>query len=356
MQLKKGIKYMMDISAWIKEKIGNRKLVVWGKTSNKKSLEAIKSLEDNGLKVEYFIDSDNDKIDDKKCFFHKTIKGKKNEIYVFVVSDYYLQIYELLQEYGYREIEDYFYWKHEPVIISQTNDYMDKYGNSIVGNLKAGGVIKFKGYNSKIIIKGKLEFSGVIVVDSDVYLEIGENVRIIAEPWELYNGSNVTIGAYAKFRGPGSMYIQDDANFKFGTKATIANNYYFSISRGNKCVIGENCMISHDTIWRSNDGHTIFDLKKKQNVNSTKEINKTREIIIGDHVWIGQRSTILYNTKIESNSIVGAHSLVKGKFGNNLIVAGVPAKVIRKNITWSREKCAEYIEYENYDDEIQEEV
>ena len=55
------------------------------------------------------------------------------------------------------------------------------------------------------------------------------------------------------------------------------------------------------------------------------------------------QATILYKTKIDDESIVGAMSLVKDIILNNCIVAGVQAKVIRKNISWSRESCSENI-------------
>ena len=48
---------------------------------------------------------------------------------------------------------------------------------------------------------------------------------------------------------------------------------------------------------------------------------------------------ILKGTYISENSIIGINSLVtSNKFPANVIIAGVPAKVIKKNIDWSR-KC-----------------
>lgn len=51
-------------------------------------------------------------------------------------------------------------------------------------------------------------------------------------------------------------------------------------------------------------------------------------IEIGDNVFIGANSTILYDVKIGNNVIIGAGSLVNKDIPNNTIVAGVPCKVI----------------------------
>lgn len=51
-------------------------------------------------------------------------------------------------------------------------------------------------------------------------------------------------------------------------------------------------------------------------------------IEIGNNVFIGSRSIILPNTKIEDNVIIGAGSLVRGKVAGGGIYAGVPIKRI----------------------------
>ena len=51
-------------------------------------------------------------------------------------------------------------------------------------------------------------------------------------------------------------------------------------------------------------------------------------IEIGDNVFIGANTTVLYNVKIGSNVVVGAGSLVNKDIPDNTIAAGCPAKVI----------------------------
>jgi len=102
-------------------------------------------------------------------------------------------------------------------------------------------------------------------------------------------------------------------------------------------------MFSWNIDLRTSDEHSIFDIITGKNINSTLDICRNRTIKIGNHVWIGAGVTILYNTEIGDGSIIGTRSLVKGKIPNNCIAAGVPARVIRRNVAWSRKNMAEDI-------------
>ncbi len=51
-------------------------------------------------------------------------------------------------------------------------------------------------------------------------------------------------------------------------------------------------------------------------------------VIIGNNVFIGINSIILMGTELGNNTIVGAGSVVKGKFPPNVVIAGCPAKII----------------------------
>ena len=61
-----------------------------------------------------------------------------------------------------------------------------------------------------------------------------------------------------------------------------------------------------------------------------KEVQK-KSIIIEDGVWIGASSTIHGGAVIGNGSIIASGSVVmKGSFPENVILGGIPAKVIRK--------------------------
>ena len=95
--------------------------------------------------------------------------------------------------------------------------------------------------------------------------------------------------------------------------------------------IGNDCMFSNGISIRTSDAHTIFDS------NTEEVINKGGDIVIGDRVWICQNTTILKNTEIKNDTVIGASSLVNKKFEeSNVIIAGNPARVVKRNIKWDR--------------------
>jgi acetyltransferase-like isoleucine patch superfamily enzyme len=54
------------------------------------------------------------------------------------------------------------------------------------------------------------------------------------------------------------------------------------------------------------------------------------KIVIGNNVFIGINCTILPNTTIGNNCIVGAGSVLRGKFPDDSVIVGNPAKVVMK--------------------------
>jgi Acetyltransferase (isoleucine patch superfamily) len=94
-----------------------------------------------------------------------------------------------------------------------------------------------------------------------------------------------------------------------------------------KLVIGSNCLISWNCQILDEDFHTI-DYPDKKN-------GQSPAIIIGDHVWIGSNTSIYKGVEIGDGCVIAANSVVKTSFpGNNLLIAGNPARVVKENVTW----------------------
>jgi virginiamycin A acetyltransferase len=73
----------------------------------------------------------------------------------------------------------------------------------------------------------------------------------------------------------------------------------------------------------------IFE-KWNENVPSMDKMTFKGDTVIGNDVWIGQNSTILPGVKIGDGVIIGTESVVGSNVEPYSIVAGNPAKIIRK--------------------------
>jgi maltose O-acetyltransferase len=56
----------------------------------------------------------------------------------------------------------------------------------------------------------------------------------------------------------------------------------------------------------------------------------TKDVLIDDHAWVGARAIILKGVKVGKHAIVGAGAVVTHDVGDYEVVAGSPARLIRK--------------------------
>jgi acetyltransferase-like isoleucine patch superfamily enzyme len=112
-------------------------------------------------------------------------------------------------------------------------------------------------------------------------------------------------------------------------KISIGKNvaYYFANSNG--CYIqGINGIsIGDNTIFASG----VKIISANHNKYDYKCHDISLPISIGENCWLGANSVILPGVQIGNNVIVAAGSVVTKSFDSNLIIGGVPAKIIKNN-------------------------
>ena len=105
----------------------------------------------------------------------------------------------------------------------------------------------------------------------------------------------------------------------------------------NELQIGDKCMFS-DNIYIWGDGHSILSWPDKKVLNVPVE-----PIKIGDHCWVGEKTIITKNAQIPNDCIVGIASVLTKKFEEeHAVLAGVPARVVKHNVTWDGLPPVEY--------------
>lgn len=102
--------------------------------------------------------------------------------------------------------------------------------------------------------------------------------------------------------------------------------------------IGNNVTIAHNVCFITHDGGAGLFRKEYPG------INRFGRILIGDNVFIGRNSIILLDVKIGNNVVIGAGSVVTKDVPDNVVVAGVPAKIIN-SIEDYKEKCLQNATY-----------
>lgn len=139
-------------------------------------------------------------------------------------------------------------------------------------------------------------------------LLLRENSKIIVNgSFSIYSGSRIHINRGATLI-LGSGYINNNLNLSCFDRIEIGNNV----------AIAENLCI------RDSDNHHILD---------SAHI-KTKPIAIGNHVWIGMNVTILKGVTIGDGAIIAAGSLVNKDIPPMCLAGGVPARVIKHDVSW----------------------
>lgn len=176
------------------------------------------------------------------------------------------------------------------------------------------GRITIKGQRNKVII-GTARMLKNLVIDLS-----GNDKEIIIES----TSKNIVGLKIVSIRGDKQKVIIG-TNFGCGGCEIQMNDGSESIS------IGSDCLISWGIKMRTSDGHSVIDLESGRAVNLPKDIH------IGNHVWVGEDAKFLKGAIIPNNSVVGSFSIVTRPFTEeNCVIAGFPAKVIKKNISWDR--------------------
>jgi len=57
---------------------------------------------------------------------------------------------------------------------------------------------------------------------------------------------------------------------------------------------------------------------------------RTSPVVIGDDVWVGANAVVLRGTRIGDGSVVAAGAVVRGEVPAGVLVAGVPARVVKR--------------------------
>jgi acetyltransferase-like isoleucine patch superfamily enzyme len=156
-------------------------------------------------------------------------------------------------------------------------------------------------------------------------------MELHTEPRGVYKiGKDVVIQATAILIGDNKIEIGD---------GSWIGSYCNLRPVDHKIVIGKNVLIAQ-MVSIISDSHEYRDVNKPMKEQGIFGA----DIIIEDNVWVGCNSVILHGVRIGTGSIVSAGSIVTKNIPPYSIVAGVPAKIIKRYSF----KSKKWIKYNNF--------
>lgn len=159
-------------------------------------------------------------------------------------------------------------------------------------------------------IKGRLRlgvtWNGITHNRTSLVSKTGSRLVVNGE-FDVYEGSIIT--------------IEEGATLQLGSGYLNSNSRIYCFKG---ITIGDGVVISEEVVIRDSDNHSIL----------SDDYEMSKPISIGNHVWIGFRAAILKGVTVGDGSIIAAGAIVTKDVPPNCLVAGVPAKIIKRNIEW----------------------
>lgn len=155
-------------------------------------------------------------------------------------------------------------------------------------------------YKSGFFVRGRSRIKHIDNIEIGKNVCFGEDTRI-----NIYN----KISEKLLFIGDNSYFVNRNT-ILVGGKITIGKNVLVA---SDVCILSESHVIDPESLVPYKNQGLIF-----------------RNVNIGDGTWIGEKAVIMPGVSLGRNCIVGAGSIVTKSFGDECIIAGNPAKVIKK--------------------------
>ncbi|MDN3408130.1 MULTISPECIES: acyltransferase [unclassified Pseudoalteromonas] len=150
------------------------------------------------------------------------------------------------------------------------------------------------------------------------YVSIKKGVKIIIE-----EGASVYFGENVLLKERTTIYAKKNSVIQIGNNTSTGVNTEISINKS--LIIGNDVLMGANTYFTdSNHGYELPDVPIRKQPMDVEGVN------LGNNVWVGRGAMILKGVILGDNMIIGANAVVTKSFDGNMIIGGLPAKLIRK--------------------------
>lgn len=124
-----------------------------------------------------------------------------------------------------------------------------------------------------------------------------------------------------------NVLIEPNLRVDYGCNIHVGDHFYANFD----CVIldvapvriGNNCMLAPNVRLFT----ATHPIDSKERISG---VEYAQPITIGDNCWLGGGAIVLPNVSLGNNVVVAAGAVVTKSFGDNVLIGGCPAKVLKK--------------------------
>lgn len=187
-----------------------------------------------------------------------------------------------------------------------------------------------KGKKNKVSIKGVRVGTKIQISGSNNSLIVEKGCVIKKTLIKVLGSDNVVILKKGAFVSGAELWVEDNnCLLEIGENTFVGHHSHLACTEnGSELIIGKESMISSYVQMRTGDSHSIID-------NKGNRINYAKSINISDHCWIGEGAKILKGVMLGKDTVVSTGAIVTKSTGPNVLIGGIPAKIIKENISWN---------------------
>lgn len=197
---------------------------------------------------------------------------------------------------------------------------------------RVNGGNKYRMASGSELIKGKSVIRHCVfdVRGRNCRIEIADNNYLIGCKILIFaDNCIVTIGRDNSIN-KATFWLEDNgSSINIGNSNNLTGTIQLDAIEGCSINIGNDNLFSSEIQISTGDSHSVVDNATGMRTNPSKNVN------IGNHIWVGARTKISKGVNIADDIIIGGYSVVTKSFEkSHCAVAGVPAKIIKGNVSW----------------------
>lgn len=158
--------------------------------------------------------------------------------------------------------------------------------------------------------------------------EIKPSFLMLIGPQYISVGKNCYIGSRVQLTAWDSSYIGGNYTPEIILGDGVSIGDESQVTAINRIVIG-NGVLTGKKVLISDNSHGEVTREMMDVAPLGRQVVSKGEVVIGDHVWIGEKATIVANVKIGQGSVIAANSVVTKDVPPYCVVAGCPAKIVK---------------------------
>lgn len=168
------------------------------------------------------------------------------------------------------------------------------------------------------------------------FAAFGARSTIAFPPSVLHGVGRIEIGARTSI-GP-------QATLSAGMLVPLDDGVDPLLSIGDRCMFGKSLsIVAHERVEIGDDtvvGHHVYITDQNHGYEDLRvpigvQLWKNAPVRIGPECWLGHGAIILPGTVIGRHVVVAAGSVVRGEIPDHCVVAGAPARIVRRHVPGS---------------------